>query len=429
MAQRGEQASATQPADGVVPVKIGLVSPYDWSYPGGVKSHITHLAAELRARGHTVRILTPATGPAARRVEYGTFKLGWAAPFRVNGSVARVAMAPDLNGHIRDLVEHERFDVLHVHEPLASVLPLTILHHARHTDAALIGTFHASVRRGKTSTPPEWAYASARPFLGGYFRRLSGRIAVSDAALGFINRYFPGDYRIIPNGVDVKRFREATPLPEYRDGMLNILFVGRLEKRKGLKYLLRAIPLVREHIPNTRFLIVGDGPLRQGYQALVERAGWPEVHFLGRVSDAELPAYYATADVFCAPNLGSESQGIVLLEALAAGTPTVASDIAGYRTVIRDGIEGVLTPPKDVERLAWALVHLLTSPAERQRLRNLGRLRAEVYSWERVAGKVEAYYLEVLGARALPRLRLAAAREAEAVANRRLADDPVDDTV
>lgn len=405
MAQHGEQiATHRQEGDGA-PVKIGLVSPYDWSYPGGVKSHLTHLAGELRARGHTVRILTPATGPLARQVEYGVFKLGWAAPFRVNGSVARVAMAPDVNGHIRDLVERERFDVLHVHEPLASVLPLTILHHARRSNATIVGTFHASVRRGRASTPPEWAYASARPFLGAYFRRLSGRIAVSEAALTFINRYFPGDYRIIPNGVDVGRFRDARPIPRFKDGMLNVLFVGRIEKRKGLKYLLRAIPLVREHVPNTRFIIVGDGPLRRGYERLVERAGWPDVHFAGRVSDAELPGYYATADVYCAPNVGSESQGIVLLEALAAGAPTVASDIAGYRTVIRDGIEGVLVPPEDHEQLAWALCHLLTSPAERMRLRNLGRLRAEVYSWERVAGRVEAYYLEALGARAFAQVR------------------------
>lgn len=409
----------------MAPVKIGLVSPYDWSYPGGVKNHITHLAGELRTRGHTVRILTPATGPAARQVEYGIFKLGWAAPFRVNGSVARVAMAPDINGHIRDLLRRERFDILHVHEPLASVLPLTILHHARRSDTALVGTFHASVRRGKTSTPPEWAYASARPFLSGYFRRLDGRIVVSDAALSFVSRYFPGEFRIIPNGVDVGRFRDARPLERFKDDKLNVLFVGRLEKRKGLKYLLRAIPTVREHVPNTRFIIVGDGPLRHGYERLVERAGWPDVHFMGRVPDAALPAYYATADVFCAPNLGSESQGIVLLEALASGAPTVASDIAGYRTVIRDGIEGVLAPPQDHEQLAWAICHLLTSPGERLRLRNLGRLRAEVYSWERVAGRVEAYYLESLGARALS---LAPGRDvpepaAEALANRGLADD------
>jgi phosphatidylinositol alpha-mannosyltransferase len=406
-------------------VKIGLVSPYDWSYPGGVKSHIVHLAAHLRARGHTVRILTPATGTRARQVEYGVYKVGWAAPLNVNGSVARVAAAPDVYGRIGDLLERERFDVLHLHEPFASLLPLTILHHARRTGAVHVGTFHASVRRGRVSTPPEWGYASARLFLRPYFNRLQGRIAVSDAALQFVQRFFPGEYQVIPNGVDVARFREATPLPTYRGGKCNVLFVGRIEKRKGLKYLLRAIPLIREQAPNTRFIIVGDGPLRSGYQRLVERAGWPDVVFVGRVADAELPAYYASADVFAAPNIGSESQGIVLLEALAAGAATVASDIPGYRTVIRDGIDGLLVPPADHEQLAWAICHLLDNPAERTRLRNLGRVRAEVYSWDHVAVHIESYYQELLDARRPRPLDVphAATPAAEALANRLLVDD------
>lgn len=380
-------------------MKIALVSPYDWSYPGGVKSHIAHLAAELRARGHRVRILTPATGPAAQRVEYGIFKLGWTAPLSMNGSVARVGIRPDLTGSLKDLLRRERFDVVHAHEPLASLLPLTVVRHAHALGMASVGTFHASVRRGRVSTPPEWAYASARPFLRSTFEQLDGRIAVSDAARQFVGAYFPAAYRIIPNGVDVARFREGQPLAQYRDDKLNVLFLGRIEKRKGLKYLLRAIPLVREHVPQSRFIIAGDGPLRREYERLVARAGWPDVHFVGRVPEVLKPAYFASAEVFCAPNIGSESQGIVLLEALAAGTPTIASDIPGYRSVIRDGIEGWLVPPKDHQQLAWAICHLLTSSTERVRLRHLGRLRAEVFSWERVAGKVEAYYAELLARR------------------------------
>ena len=138
-------------------MKIGLVSPYDWSYPGGVQDHVAHLAAELRSRGNTVRILTPATGPRARHVEYGVYKLGWAAPVRVNGSIARVAVAPDWRGRIRALLRHEQFDVLHMHEPLASALPLTMLHLSGLTDAVYVGTFHAWARRSLTSTS-DWAY-------------------------------------------------------------------------------------------------------------------------------------------------------------------------------------------------------------------------------------------------------------------------------
>jgi phosphatidylinositol alpha-mannosyltransferase len=381
-------------------VKIGIVSPYDWSYPGGVKSHITHLAAELRARGNGVRILTPATGPRARQVEYGIYKLGWAAPLRVNGSVARVAVAPDLNGHIRGLLERERFDILHLHEPLASVQSLSILHHAALAGAVPVGTFHAAVRRGRTSTAPEWAYASARPFLRSYVRRLQGRIAVSEAALDLVARFFPGDYRIIPNGIDVGRFAKAEPLPEFRDDKVNILFVGRIEKRKGLKHLLRALPLVREHVPNARLIVVGEGELRPGFQRLVERKGWPDVVFAGRVADEDLPAYFASADVFCAPSIGAESQGIVLLEALAAGVPTIASDIPGYRTVIRHDVDGLLVPPGDYEQLAWALCYLLMRPPERARLGTQGRARAELYTWQRVTTRIEAYYAELLALRA-----------------------------
>lgn len=171
-------------------MKIGLVSPYDWSYPGGVQDHIAHLATELRGRGHAVRILTPATGQRGRQVEYGTYKLGWAAPLRVNGSVARIAVAPDWRGRIRNLLKREQFDVLHLHEPLASALPLTILHLASVTDAVYVGTFHAWARHGLTSTP-EWAYASARALVGHYFRRMDGRIAVSAPAKEFVARFFP----------------------------------------------------------------------------------------------------------------------------------------------------------------------------------------------------------------------------------------------
>ncbi len=381
-------------------MKIGLVSPYDWSYPGGVKDHITHLATELRGYGHTVRILTPATGPEARQVEYGIYHLGWAAPLRVNGSIARIAVTPDVYGRIRSLLQREQFDILHLHEPFASSLSLTVLNSANASSAVHIGTFHAYARRGLTSTS-EWAYSSAKPFLGRYFRRLQGRIAVSVPARDFIAHFFPGDYRIISNGVDVARFRpNVAPLPEFMDGKLNILYLGRIERRKGAKYLLRAIPHIREHFPDTRFIIAGDGQLRSGFEKLVARAGWPDVVFTGRVPAEKMAATYASAHVFCAPNTGGESQGVVLLEALATGRPVVASDIPGFRAVIRDHVDGILVPPRKHEELAWAICHLLGDEATRERLAAMGRLRAEEFSWETVGGRIEAYYREVLGERA-----------------------------
>jgi phosphatidylinositol alpha-mannosyltransferase len=378
------------------------VSPYDWSYPGGVQQHIAHLATELRARGHTVRILTPATGPRARQVEYGLYRLGWAAPLRVNGSVARVALTPDLKGKIRNLLVREQFDVLHLHEPLASTLPLTMLHLAGVSGAINVGTFHAYARHGLTSTS-EWAYVSAKPFLGRYSKRLHGRIAVSQPALEFVSRFFPGDYRVIPNGVDVKRFHpDAPPLAQYMDGKLNILYLGRLEARKGAKFLLRAIPMIREHYPNTRFIFASDGPLREGFMRLVAEAGWRDVEFPGRVASEDLPALYTSAHVYCAPNTGGESQGIVLLEALATGRAVIASDIPGFRTVIQPNRNGLLVPPKKHEPLAWAICHLLENESERARLGMAGRLRADEFSWRHVGARVEDYYLDLRTQYALP---------------------------
>lgn len=384
-------------------MKIGLVSPYDWSYPGGVQDHIAHLATELRTRGHTVRILTPATGARGRVVEYGIYKMGWAAPLRVNGSVARVAIAPDWRGRIRGLLRHEQFDVLHLHEPLASALPLTLLYLAGVSEAAYVGTFHAWARHGLTSTP-EWAYVSARALVGRYFRRLDGRIAVSAPARDFVARFFPGEYRVIPNGVDLQRFHpDASPMPQYADGMLNILYLGRIEKRKGLKYLLRAVPVIRQHFPNTRLLIGGDGPLRAGFEHFVAQAGWKDVIFLGRVPADDLPSLYASAHVYCAPSTGGESQGVVLLEALASGRAIVASDLPGYRSVIHHRLDGLLVPPKDHEQLAWAICHLLGNAQERETLQRGALARAQDFGWEHVGGQVESYYEEILARRRIAR--------------------------
>lgn len=186
------------------------------------------------------------------------------------------------------------------------------------------------------------------------------------------------------------------------DGKRNILYLGRIEKRKGLKYLLRAIPTIRQHYPDTRFLIGSDGPLRERFERFVAQAGWKDVIFLGRVPAEQMPALYASAHIYCAPSTGGESQGIVLLEALAAGRAIVASDIPGYRSVIRPDVDGLLVRPKDAELLAWAICHLLDDEAERTRLQRAAQVRAEQFSWSHVGGEVEAYYLELLARRRAP---------------------------
>jgi phosphatidylinositol alpha-mannosyltransferase len=373
-------------------VKIGFVSPYDWSYHGGVRSHIIHLAAELERMGHTIGIITSATGPDGRIAEPKVTKLGWAAPIPWNGSIARIAVSPLLARQTRAVLERERFDVIHLHEPLAPALPLTTLHILGGLDAVSVGTFHAFALN-KIASMPRFSYSVARAFLRRYFNRLDGRIAVSPAAYRFASRYFPGKYEIIPNGVDLHRFSvQAEPLPQFADGKLNILYLGRIEPRKGLKYLLHAIPQIRASYPHTRFIIASDGPQRARYERFVRQQGWPDVVFTGFVRSDELPRYYASCDLFCAPSTGSESQGVVLLEAMASSKPIVASNIEGYCDVIHDGSDGILVPPRDSAALAGAICRLLGDADLRATMGAKGREHAGEFSWPRITSRIVDYY-------------------------------------
>ncbi len=374
-------------------MKIGLVSPYDWSYPGGVRDHVLHLANEFIAMGHEVRIMAPASGPRRKLLEKPILKMGGTTPIPINGSIARIMLDPSIALRVRRVLQREHFDIIHVHEPLVPGLSQTVL---RCSNTVTVGTFHASSYPSIYSTS-NLAYASTYPFLRPLFRRLSGCIAVSTAALQFVSRYFPADYRVIPNGVNLDRFSEkVAPLSQFMDGKQNILFVGRFEKRKGAKYLLRAIPQIRERFPHTRFIFVGEGRLRRGFQKFVERHDWQDVVFTGYVSDSELPRYFASAHIFCSPATGGESQGIVLLEAMASGVPIVASNISGYATVVSHGIDGLLTTPRNSEELALAIGHLLGHEPLRQRFINAGLNKARDYAWPHVAESIIEFYYELL---------------------------------
>ena len=379
-------------------MKIGLISPYDWSYPGGVRTHIERLAEELRNRGHVVRIITAASGSNGQTREDDVIKFGWAAPLHFNGSVARVAMTPDISGALRRLIALEKFDVIHLHEPFVSTLTLAILRIARNLNIACVGTFHASTNK-RTSTAA-LAYRMASPFLRASFRRLDASIAVSDAARNHVARFFDTDFHVIPNGINIERYTQhVQPIPEYDDGKRNVLFLTRMEPRKGLRYLLKVIPLVRQTmaengLPPVRFILAGDGPQRARFERFVEKQGWEDVIFTGYVSDAAKMSYFASAYIYCAPSTGNESQGITLLEAMAAGVAVVASDIPGYRTVITSSDYGELTPPRDSDRLAWAICHLLRDDQRRQKLAINGRRRAESYNWKRITDEIEQVYDE-----------------------------------
>lgn len=379
-------------------MKIALVSPYDWDTPGGVRSHIEHLASVFRQRGHTVRIITPSSGRHDHDIEYGLFRIGWVASVPINGSVARVAISPALTGALQRLLRNEQYDIVHLHEPMVSTLTLAMLRAAQGMGIPCIGTFHAATTR-RTSAAA-MAYSMASPFLQTSFRRLDACIAVSEAARENVGRQFDADYHIIPSGIDIEQFSPLVPpLPQFNDGARNVLFLSRIEPRKGLRYFLKAIPLIQEQFnrpgdPPLRFIIAGKGHGRMKYERFVQQMGWSGVVFTGYVPETEKPAYFASVDIYCAPATGSESQGIILLEAMATGTAIVASDIPGYRTVIPSAEYGQLVPPRDPERLAWAICHLLRQDGLRATLGANARQRAELYSWSRVAEAIEAVYDE-----------------------------------
>ncbi len=388
------ESALTQVAHGGGPgeaLRIGLVSPYDYPFPGGVTEHIAHLAAGLERRGHTVSILAPSSTREETLSQNHVYRLGSVVRVPYHGSWARITLSFGLGRKVRTLLERERFDIVHLHEPLLPMLPLTVL---TLSTAVNVGTFHAYWERCRL-------YALGRPLLRPAFARLDGRIAVSEAARGYVGRYFPAEYRVIPNGVDTACFRpDLAPLPAALGEGPSVLFVGRFERRKGFVHLLRAFTYVQQDVPTARLLVAGGSSERERrrYAALAGALGVSRVTFLGTLDRRELARCYASADVFCAPSTGGESFGIVLLEAMASGRPIVCSDIPGYREVVRDGTEGLLVRPRDEIALAAALVRLLRQPELRTSLGAAGRLRATAFDWAVVTQQVEAYYRELLEA-------------------------------
>ncbi|MBI2773030.1 MAG: glycosyltransferase family 4 protein [Chloroflexi bacterium] len=365
-------------------MKIGIVSPYAFPRPGGANEHIRETYEQLRLLGHEVRIITAPWGddPAAQDV----IRIGRAIAVPYNGSVGRITLSLRLDYLVNRMLKKERFDVIHHHEPLVPFLSPQILDNS---SCPQVATFHAF---GGFSL----SYWLGRPVAERYMRKLDARIAVSSAAKHFVSTYFPGDYRIIPNGVDVDFYASARPLPEFRDGKINILFVGRLEPRKGATYLLAAYEGLKRTYPETRLIIAGRGPIQAQLRRTVARRQIGDVFFADRVSDVEKSRLYKTADIFCAPSTGRESFGIVLLEAMAAGRAIVASDIHGYKKVVQRNVTGLLVEPKDPDALCRAMAQLIADPALREELGRAGAQRARDFDWAHVTRQLVEVYEEVL---------------------------------
>lgn len=367
-------------------MKIALVSPYDFAHPGGVSRHIANLERCFTQRGHEVKVIAPASQKVS---EFGDrfIRIGRPFPIPASDSVVRVPLSPHLAPAIKEVMAREQFDIVHLHEPFMPMLCSAVL---RFSNTVNVGTFHAA--QGKPG------YNFGKPLSTWMLRRrarkLHGHIAVSNPAMKYHNTYVPALYTIIPNGVDVHYFRpDVKPIEKYTDGKLNIVFIGRLEYRKGANYLLKAFAEVKRQMPNTRLLICGPGTrLRKRYEDWVRKSRLEDVVFTGMVSHEDLPRYYRTADVFCAPNTGHESFGLILVEAMATGRPVVASYIDGFAAVVTHGEEGLLVPPANAHALAEALLFLLKDAPRRERMGQKGLVTAQKYDWEGIADRLLEYY-------------------------------------
>lgn len=376
------------------PLKIALVAPYDLSVPGGVNAHIRSLASALRVLGHEVLVYGPASDSS--RLGPGEEAVGGAIALNIGGTVSGLGLNPLLQRRVNSILRSERFDVVHIHEPLAPMVPLLFLRSAR---CATVGTFHVHRESGHA------IYAASSWLLKRWVKLLDCRIAVSEAARQTAARYFPGPYEMIPNGVDFERFNAPAPRPRALcSGHRHLLFVGRLEGRKGLPYLLQAMPPLVRRFPDVHLVVVGEGPERAEDERFAAMLAPGAVSFVGPVVDAELPGYFQGADVFVSPATGGESFGIVLLEAMAAGKPIVASAIEGYAGLLVKDEAGLLVPPRDPEALAAALTRVLDDDKLRDQLGNSAETAARKYDWLALARRIETLYRRIQLERARQRL-------------------------
>jgi phosphatidylinositol alpha-mannosyltransferase len=364
-------------------MNIALVSPYDHSTPGGVRQHVINLDEQLRALGHQTRVLAPATS----RIDLAANVVCLSQSIQtltVSASRARLSLSPMVIARVRSALRAERFDIVHLHEPL---IPMACLAALVFSSVPTVGTIH-----GYRDSSPLYRYA--RPMLAPLMQKLAARTAVSTDASRWASQYFPGDFTIISDGVDVRRFDGGTRTE--KDQI--VLFVGRLDDRKGFGYLLEAYASVKTRIPGATLVVAGaySQDERSAWERVTRRRQISGVQFVGRVSDVDLPTLYQRAMVFCAPSTGFEALGIVLLEAMAAGVPIVTTDIEGYRTVVRDGVEAVVVPPRDSAALASALAELLLDPLRRRSLAAAGRERVALYDWPALAARYIDLYENVL---------------------------------
>ena len=357
-------------------MRVALACPYAWDDAGGVQVQVRELAERLLSRGHDVIVLTPARRPPP---EPHVVRVGRPVDIPYNASTAPIDPRPWSRGRIRALLRAFGPDVVHAHQPTA---PSTGMWATLEARVPVVGTFHSGATRARL-------YDLSAPLIRRVARRLAIRIAVSERAAAFERSRIGGSFEIVPNGVDTALFAEAIPA-DLGPGT-KVLFVGRLDERKGFPVAVDAFRRLGSSREDLRLIVAGDGPQRDVVDRLrvVDRE---RVRMLGTVSHADLPALAAACDLYLGPAVGGESFGVVLVEAMAAGLPVVASDIPGYDEVVRDGADGLLVPPRDPAALAAAAGRVLGDPSLAERLVAAGRDRATAFDWSFVVERIEDAY-------------------------------------
>jgi phosphatidyl-myo-inositol alpha-mannosyltransferase len=363
------------------PLRIGICAPYDLGRHGGVNTHIRAQAAALRRLGHEVSVFGASSAPLTD----GEVSLGPCVSLVIGNTETGFGADPRSWRRVRDLFRSRQFDVIHMHEPLMPLVPWFVLWQST---APLVATFHTYREDGH-----RW-YPRYRRIFELLMRRVRVRLAVSDAARRTVSSHFPGAYEIVPNGIDVDRFCRARSRSASTiwAGERQILYVGRLEPRKGVEHLIQAMAIVQRNRDSTRLVVVGDGPDRSSLESAASAAGITAT-FEGRVPDAALPGLYHSADMVCSPALGDESFGVVLLEAMAAQKPIVATRIAGYTELLEGTGTARLVEAGDPEGMAQAIAELLDNPVRARTMGERGATIAREYDWGTIARRLESIYL------------------------------------
>jgi phosphatidylinositol alpha-mannosyltransferase len=361
-------------------IRIGMVCPYGWDTPGGVQSHMRDLAEYLIGEGHFVSILAPISDDAVSLEDY-VVNAGKPISIPVNGSVARVLFGPLASSRAKQWIASGDFDLLHLHEPAIPSLSLLACSAA---EGPLVGTFHVS-------TPKKKAIYAIGPILEPIVEKLTARIAVSELARSTLKDHFDTDAVVIPNGIDGQKYANA-PITKEFSGPNTIGFMGRFEEpRKGLQVLIDSLAIVARFVPDVKYLIAGPGDSDEFVKNLNPQLQ-DRITFLGRLSDRQKESFLKSVEIYVAPNTGGESFGIILTEALSAGTAVVASDIPAFKAVLENGQVGALFRNEDSSDLAKVIVALLRDDARREKLATNGKLSAQKYDWQVVAKQIGSVY-------------------------------------